>query len=189
MYKKFTLKEISTIQNNFIPHLLDVIKREFKKESDRSIKSLLKKDLDFGKTGQEAFYFDRGNIIFKIYLEENGALHCYDEVDAIEIEVSSEERSRLDRLITNYAQHKRQTEQRSINDILQDEFSQGKFLETLGKPYLVYDIETSLINDDLEETEFYIGYYMEESQPGKTEYICITKETLPAFVDKMLNYE
>jgi hypothetical protein len=37
-----------------------------------------------------------------------------------------------------------------------DAFVQGTFSKILGKPYLVYDIETSLIGDRLEDTEFYI---------------------------------
>jgi hypothetical protein len=72
-----------------------------------------------------------------------------------------------------------------------EEFKTGKFRETLGKPYLVYDIETSLIpdNNDLKQVEYYLGYSMEETDDGRMDYTCITKEDLPAFVEKMLNFD
>jgi len=72
-----------------------------------------------------------------------------------------------------------------------DEFTQGGFRKLLEKPYLVYDIETSLIPDNnrLEEVEFYVGYSMEETGDGKMEYNCIMPEEVAAFVDKMLNFD
>ncbi|MDR2190653.1 MAG: ribonuclease H-like domain-containing protein [Candidatus Peribacteria bacterium] len=72
-----------------------------------------------------------------------------------------------------------------------DEFTQGGFRKMLGKPYLVYDIETSLIPDDqnLKNVEYYIGYSMEEDNEGKMHYQCIMKADLPAFVDKMLQFD
>jgi hypothetical protein len=70
-----------------------------------------------------------------------------------------------------------------------DAFVQGDFSKMLKKPYLVYDIETSLIGDRLEDTEFYIGYSMEENGEGKMQYECIMPEDLQTFVEKMLNFD
>jgi hypothetical protein len=72
-----------------------------------------------------------------------------------------------------------------------DEFTQGGFRKLLGKPYLVYDIETSLIPDDqnLKNVEFYVGYSMEETENGKMKYHCIMPEDVPAFVERMLNFD
>jgi predicted RecB family nuclease len=71
-------------------------------------------------------------------------------------------------------------------------FKEGVFSQLVEKKYLVYDIETSLIGDRLEEVEYYIGYSLEEVEQGggrKMEYTCIMKEDLPAFVEKMLNFD
>ena len=70
-----------------------------------------------------------------------------------------------------------------------EEFKNGTFGKLLGKPYLVYDIETSLIGARLEDVEFYIGYSMEETEEGKMEYECILLENLEKFVEKMLDFD
>jgi hypothetical protein len=72
-----------------------------------------------------------------------------------------------------------------------DAFKEGAFSGVLGKKYLVYDIETSLIPDDqnLKNVDYYLGYSMEETDDGKMEYSCILKDDLPAFVEKMLNFD
>jgi uncharacterized protein YprB with RNaseH-like and TPR domain len=72
-----------------------------------------------------------------------------------------------------------------------DEFKTGGFRKMLDKPYLVYDIETSLIPDDqnLKNVEYYLGYSMEETADGKMEYSCIMRKDLPAFVEKMLHFD
>lgn len=182
MYKKFTTTELATIQNNFIPHLRKIIQQE----KCQGINDFFKV---ISKQGNEVLYFERGNVSFRVALEKD-MLHFYDEKEAIEISIPADEKYRLQDLLKKFIIHKeRQTGQKSIKDLLGEAFKEGKFLEMLGKPYLVYDIETALIGTDLQETEFYLGYYMEEREPGKTEYLCITQGTLAAFVDKMLNFD
>ena len=70
-----------------------------------------------------------------------------------------------------------------------EEFKTGIFSELLGKPYLVYDIETSLIGSRLEDVEFYIGHSMEEDGSGKMIDNYILPENLKDFVEKMLNFD
>ena len=40
-----------------------------------------------------------------------------------------------------------------------DEFKTGKYSTILGKPYLVYDIETTVV-DDLKSAKYLLGYAM-----------------------------
>ncbi len=182
MYKKFTLSELSTIKNDFIPHLRKIIQQEKCQWVNDFFKFVFKK-------WDEVLYFERGNVAFRVALEGN-RLHFYDEIESIEVEIPADEKSGLQDLLKRFIIHKeRQTGQKPIKELLWDAFKEGRFLEALKKPYLVYDIETSLIWANLEETEFYLGYYMEEIEPWQTKYTCITKQDLPNFVEKMLNFD
>lgn len=182
MYKRFTLSELSTIQNNFIPHLYNIIKQE----KCQNVNDFFK--IAFNRW-DEVMYFDRWNMSFRVMLEDN-RLHFFDEIDSIEVEIPADHKWWLNDLIKGFITHKqRQTGQKTIKEILWECFLQGKFTEMMGKPYLVYDIETSLIGARLEDTEFYIWYWMSEIEPWKAEYHCITQDNLAEFVDMMLAFD
>ncbi|MDR3169052.1 MAG: ribonuclease H-like domain-containing protein [Candidatus Peribacteria bacterium] len=174
---------MTSIQNNFIPHLYKIIQQE----KCQGINDFCKFAF---KEGKELFYFEKNNVSFKISLLGN-SLHLLDEIEKIEVEVPIDNKGALQDLIKRYIIKKqKQIGQKTIEQLLVDEFTAlGGFSTLLGKPYIVYDIETSLIGSRLEDVEFYIGYSMEESADGKMTYTCITLETLPAFVEKMLAFE
>lgn len=112
----------------------------------------------------------------------------HDEIDKIEIVLPFAERAKIQNLLKNYIVKKeRQLGQKTIEEILMEEFKAGAYTQILGKNYLVYDIETTVI-DDLRSAEFLIGYSM-EPQASKMEYTAIMKEDLKTFVDKMLNFD
>ena len=185
MYKKFTLEELSTIQNNLIPHLYTVIQREKCQWVN-----------DFFKIAfhewNEVMFFDRGNPLITIQLIDN-RIHINDEVDNIQIQVPANEKGELNRLMIRYISKKqRQVWQRTIEQILMDTFVQWKFYDILWKPYLVYDIETALISWEVSETnfpEYYLWFSMEESEPWKMTYSCIMMKDLKDFVQKMLDFD
>ncbi len=68
-----------------------------------------------------------------------------------------------------------------------DEFKTGQYSQILDKPYLVYDIETTTI-DDLRSAKFLLAYAMYPNG-DKMEYECIMQEDLKGFVDKMLAFD
>ena len=185
MYKKFTLEELSTIQNNLIPHLYTIIQREKCQWIN-----------DFFKTTfhewNEVMFFDRWNPYITIQLIDN-QIHITDEIDNIQIQVPANEKGELNRLMIRYISKKqRQIWQKTIEQILMDAFVEWKFYDILWKPYLVYDIETSLISWEISEQnfpEYYLWYCMEETEPWKMTYKCVLREELWDFVKKMLNFD
>ncbi len=182
MYKKFSLEDLSTIQNNFIPHLYKIIQQEKCQGVNDFFKFAFKE-------GHEVLFFDRSNIAFRIGLEHD-LISITDEVEKIQVQIPAHNKSGLQDLLKNYISKKqRQFWQKSIEQILMEAFKAWGFREILGKPYLVYDIETSLIGDRLQDTEFYMGYSMEEQENGTMSYECIMKDQLSDFVEKMLNYD
>ena len=120
-------------------------------------------------------------------------IHITDEVDNIQIQVPFNNKSQLDQLVKSYiSKNKKQSWQKTIEQILMDSFVEWDFYSILWKPYLVYDIETSLISWEVSSKnfpEYYIWYSMEESEPWKMKYSCIMKEDLNDFVQKMLDFD
>ncbi len=185
MYKKFTLEELSTIQNNLIPHLHTIIQREKCQWVNDFFKIAFRE-------WNEVMYFDRWNPLITIQLIDN-QIHIADEIDNIQIQMPMNEKSELNHLMIHYISKKqRQIWQKTIEQILMDAFVEWKFYDILWKPYLVYDIETALISWEVSQAnfpEYYLWFSMEEFEPGKMTYSCIMKENLEGFVQKMLNFD
>ena len=185
MYKKFTIEELSTIQNNLIPHLYSIIQRE----KCQWINDFFK--IAFHEW-DEVIYFDKWNPFMSINLIKD-QIYIADETDNIQIQIPADDKSELNRLMIRYISKKqKQSWQKTIEQILMDAFVEWKFYSILGKPYLVYDIETALISWDVSSSnfpEYYLWYSMEELEPGKMQYSCIMKEDLWKFVQKMINFD
>jgi hypothetical protein len=149
MYKKLTVEELSRINNNLIAHLVSVIERERFQGVNDFFKYAFRE-------GNELLFFERGNLMLRILLKDN-MIHISDEMDKIEIEVPVDHKGALSDLVKKFIIKKgRLNGQKTIEEILMEEFTTGIFLKTLGKPYLVYDIETSLIKGDLRNTKYYL---------------------------------
>ena len=185
MYKKFTMEELTTIQNNLIPHLYTVIQREKCQWVNDFFKIVF-------RNWHEVMYFDRGNPLLNIQHIDND-IYITDEVDNIQIQIPADDKSSLNRLMIRYISKKqRQIWQRTIEQILMDTFVEWKFYSALWKPYIVYDIETALISWEVNEKnfpEYYLWFSMEEVEAGKMEYSCIMMENLKDFVQKLIDFD
>lgn len=185
MYKKFSIEELTTIQNNLIPHLYTVIQ----KEKCQWINDFFK--IAF-REWNEVIYFERWNPSLAIQLIDN-QIYITDEIDNIQIQMPENDKSQLNQLMIRYISKKqKQIWQKTIEQILMDKFVEWTFHDILWKPYIVYDIETSLISGEVSKQNFpkyYLWYSMEETQPWKMVYSCILEEDLKWFVNKLLNFE
>lgn len=180
MYKRFSLAELTTIQNNFIPHFYSVIKREKCQWANDFFKICFRE-------GDDAYYFYRSDVAFRVSKQDD-QLILADEVDKIEVVLPFHQKSAIQSLIIKYISKKeRQIWQKTIEQILMDEFMTGQYSQILDKPYLVYDIETTVV-DDLRSAKFLLAYAM-IPKGTKMEYRCILEEDLKAFVDDMLAFD
>jgi hypothetical protein len=99
-----------------------------------------------------------------------------------------DQKSSIQSLIIKYVSKKeRQFGQKTIEQILMDEFKTGKYSTINDKPYVVYDIETTVV-DDLKAAEFLLAYAM-YPKGEKMEYRAIMRENLKDFVDEMLAFD
>ncbi|HRX64219.1 MAG TPA: ribonuclease H-like domain-containing protein [Candidatus Absconditabacterales bacterium] len=182
MYKKFSIDDIQKVKNNFIPNLYQIIK----KEKCQGINDLVK---FIFKEGNDVYFFDRGNPSFKIS-KKGEELELTDEQERIQLIIPINDKSKLQNLLKTYIVKKeRQTGQKSIEQILFDEFKTGLFNTILDKPYMVYDIETTMgVGDNLDSYEFLLAYSM---SPGnqKMDYKYIEKDGLKEFAQKLINFD
>ena len=142
--------------------------------------------------GNEAYYYKSSDCIFHMAKRDN-VLTLIDEVDKIEVVLPFDKKSELQTLLMRFiAKKERQVWQKTIEQILGDEFKIGKYDQILGKPYLVYDIETT-VADDIRSAKFIIAYAAspEPVAEGDTnmKYECVMIEDLKDFVDKMLAFD
>ena len=180
MYKRFSIKDLTTIQNDFIPHLYALIKRERCQWANDFFKLCF-------HDWNDVFYFSRGDICFRLYKKDNN-LHLADEIDKIEVVVPFDQKSVIQSLIIKYVSKKeRMVGQKTIEQILMDEFKSWKYSTINGKPYIVYDIETT-VTDDLKAAEFLLAYAMYPNGE-KMDYRAIMRENLKDFVDEMLAFD
>lgn len=182
MYKRFSLEDLTKIQNNFIPHFYTILKRE--RDCQWDAKVFFQK-VCF-REGNAVYYFYRWDVSFRLSKHAD-ELVLVDEIDKIELILPMGQLSEFRRILTNYSKKERQIWQKTIEQILMEEFKTGKYSQILDKPYLVYDIETTTI-DDLRSAKFLLAYAM-YPHGEKMEYQCIMQEDLKGFVDKMLAFD
>jgi hypothetical protein len=182
MYKRFTLEEVKSIQNSFVQNLYN----NMKKERCISLIDFFKKIF---RDGSDIYYCNRTEVTFSCSKGENDTIILRDEKEKIEVVLDEESKKELHNIIKNFVIKKeKQFWQKTIEQILMDEFSWWWYATIDGKPYLVYDIETTL-SDDIKNAKFLLGYAMYPAENNKMQYEYINQENLAEFVQKMIDFD
>ncbi len=181
MYKRFTLNELKTVQNNFLTNFYNILKKEHCMMANDLFKKIFKE-------GNEIYYMYRGDFTFR--LQDTGTEYILmDEKDKIQVILDNEGKREFQSLMKNFILKKEKiTGQKSIEQILLDEFHTGKYSTILWKNYMVYDIETDTNIENLKETKFLLAYAMHPTGTNKMTYEYIDQEGLKTFVQKMLDF-
>jgi hypothetical protein len=182
MYKRFWLNDIKNIQNDFLQHFLNIIK----KERNLNLWDFLKRIF---KQWDDVYYFERWEPIFRVS-QDQWKLILIDEKDRIELKLSNEDKSELNNMLKLALTKKHKNwSQKSIENILLEEFRNGKYWEIFDKPYIVYDIETTSDTNDVKQFKFLIWYCMQPQKDNTMSYEYIDKEHLWKFVKKLLEFD
>ena len=182
MYKRFTLEELKTVQNTFLSNFYSILK----KERCQMPQDLFKKIF---REGDELYYMTRGDFVFR-FQNNNEEYTLMDEKEKIQIVLDDEGKREFQSLVKNFILKKEKiTWQKSIEQILLDEFHTGKYSTLWGKNYMVYDIETDTNIQNLKETKFLLAYAMYPTAGNKMTYEYIDQEWLKKFVQKMLDFD
>lgn len=182
MYKRFTLEELKTVQNNFVPNFFSIIKKESCILPSEFFKKVF-------RDWNSVYYFNRWEWKFRVS-KENDNIILADEKEKIEIVLDEIGKREIQSIIKQYITKKERMQgQKSIEQILTEEFQKGFLTKILWKSYLVYDIETTSNLSNLKETKFLMAYSMESQADNTMKYEYISEENLDAFVKKMINFD
>jgi hypothetical protein len=141
------------------------------------------------REGREIYYMYRGDFTFRF--QDTGKEYILmDEKEKIQIVLDETGKREFQSLMKSFILRKEKiTGQKSIEQILLDEFHTGNYSSIWGKPYMVYDIETDTNIENLKETKFLLAYAMHPNSGNKMTYEYIDQEGLKAFVQKMLDFD
>lgn len=180
MYKRMTIQQLLGIQTDFFKRLQTICKgarcvylKEFLKVAT--------------KEWPDVYYLREGNGYFRVSKKSADSYIFTDEVEKIELAVNAEGIAELHNLLKGEkkVQNIMKTNT-SIQSTLDTEFDNGEYRTFMGKPYLVYDIETIRWSNDLKSHQLTVGYALESSTGT---YKLITSENAQKFVEYMLNYD
>lgn len=182
MYKRFTLEELKTVQNTFLSNFYSILKKEHCMMASDLFKKIFKE-------GKEIYYITRGDFTFR-FQNNNEEYTIMDEKQKIQVVLDEQGKREFQSMVKNFILKKEKiTWQKTIEQILLDEFHTGKYSTIWWKNYMVYDIETDTNIENLKETKFLLAYAMYPTGWNKMSYEYVDKEWLKDFVQKMLDFD
>lgn len=184
MYKKFTLEQLLNLKHGFLDNLRTTMTRK----KYPTLKQFLKHGCSEGEC---VYFFERSRPSWRIIRHGKAHYTLIDEKEKIQMEADGPILQKLHQLTkTNKSVSRQQKNTRTMRQILWDDFRSGEYFDTInGKPYLVYDIETPLAGNNLEELEFYMAYAYIVQGPGKGAYRFVGPDAIQKFVDFMLSFD
>ncbi|MFA7298769.1 MAG: ribonuclease H-like domain-containing protein [Candidatus Absconditabacterales bacterium] len=182
MYKRFTLDELKTVQNTFLSSFYSILKKEHCMMPNDLFKKIFRE-------GNEIYYMTRGDFTFR-FQNNNEEYTLMDEKQKIQIVLDDQGKREFQSMVKNFILKKEKiVGQKSIEQILLDEFHTGRYSTIGGKNYMVYDIETDTNIQNLKETKFLLAYAMHPTGANKMSYEYVDQEGLKDFVQKMLDFD
>lgn len=183
MYKRFSIQELQIVQNNFVSNFYTIVKKEHCTMTIDFFKKIFRE-------GDDVYYFNRWEAIFRFCKQENGDLILMDEKEKVQLVLDDAGKKAFQSIVKDYLIKKEKVRgQKSIEHILMDAFQDGTLSTILWKKYLVYDIETTGSLEDLSQVTFTLGYAMEPNTQDKMTYEYIDRENLEKFVQKMIDFD
>ncbi len=182
MYKRFTLEELKTVQNTFISNFYSILKKERCMMASDLFKKIFRE-------WNEIYYMTRGDFVFR-FQNNNEEYTLMDEKEKIQIILDDQGKREFQGMVKNFILKKEKIIwQKSIEQILLDEFHTWNYSTIWWKNYMVYDIETDTNIENLKETKFLLAYAMYPTSGNKMTYEYIDQEWLRDFVQKMLDFD
>lgn len=184
MYKRLSLDTMLQVQNSFFDRLLELCK----KKNHQFLKWFLQ---EFVSESERVYFFRDNKVQFCFTAREDGWITITDEYEHLELVLSIEETDRLHNLLKDKRTMIQASKQQSVFEELIREFSLDTTINHFeGKPFLVYDIETSFDGRGGEQ-QFAIAYALDSAKDHSAwlHYDYIPLEWLHDFAQKLLNYD
>ncbi len=187
MYKKFTYHELCTIHTSFFEH----IKAICAKYKYPSIKSFL--DTSFPEEQDRLYFFESNKPVMRRYKLGTDTFRLVDEREAIEVILWPDEISHLHNTLKNtQAMKQLASDNKSLLDQLLWQFIGWSRQAISGKPYLVYDIETTFTGNEIHDQHFEMAYYISTDDTHTQDsfkYHYVGSDQAKKFCDHLLAYD
>lgn len=181
MHRKYRIAEAMHLKTWLFQKLKDLCD----KEKYPSIKQFF---LTYKKEWPKTYFFRKSDPILHVFFGEK-EMSIFDDDEMIEVVLEYTQLDALHSFLKHDRNIKKQSAQGKTQIQLLTEFFQSWQGKTIaGKPYLVYDIETTSTASDLRATTFYL-WYAREPTGEKGEYRLIMPEDLEDFVQYMLDFD
>lgn len=183
MYKQLSLDELLNLKTNFFPNL----KSLYTKQNYQYFQQFMQKALE---DAQRAYFFEGNKPSFRVQ-RQNGGYSLVDEKEKIELCTDEEGVNRIHNLLKDVQVMRWITSNRSLFDTLLQEYRDWKYREIAGKPYIVYDIETSGwgIRNQTFEMAYSITTTDELLEDSKLPYRYVDIDAAKKYADYLLDFD
>lgn len=181
MYRTVSYEELLKLKSTFFESLSAIIK----KNRCPSFKDYLKV---VASQGDCIYHIAKQEVIWRT-IKQWANVSLFDERERLELQLNPGTISKINSLLADAGKLKAQKRSSiSIEQTLTQAFESGSLSAIASKSYIVYDIETSYVNDDVLSAEFYLGYaYV--VQEWKASYKYIDTSNLAKFVEYLLDFD
>lgn len=181
MYKRMTLSEVTAINSRFFDNLGELMRKQGHHLLTGWVKQVCKEC-------PRTYYFNGPKPAFRVY-HQWGQYRFIDEEEAIDLVVEEGDLSQVHNVLKDTWKLKSISKQVSILEGLLDDY-RGDMVNTIdGKPFVVYDIETTTASSGKQifEIAYSIRSDADHSEGLVRDYV--DKDNLDEYIDSLLDYD
>ncbi len=185
MYKQLSVDELLKLNTSFFANL----KTLYTKQNFQYFQQFMQKTLE---DAQRAYFFEGNKPSFRVQRQQNGGFSLVDEKEKIELCCDQEGINRVHNLLKDIQVMRSITSNRSLFDTLLQEYREGNLREIAGKPYVVYDIETTMgswVKSQLFEMAYSITTSDDLLEEGKLPYKYVDADSARKYADYLLEFD
>lgn len=184
MYKKFSLNQLATVSTGFFTNLQTVVAKQKYTYFKEFITACVEQ-------GDRWYFFEANSPFFRFQKLPEATYRFVDEKEKIELVVSEDELAILHTMLMDKQRVITMQKQKTIDQQLFEEFQNGAYRTIAGKPYLVYDIETTYSATAYNKQYFEMAYALDSAHEGDkaTQFFYVDQTNLHKFCDHLLAYD
>ena len=181
MYKRITLTELMSMQTTFFQRLAALQAKQW----HASFKQFMR---ELERDATRIYFFDRNAPQIRITFNKyDGSCMLVDDQECIDMVCSEDDMTTIHNLLKNTQRLKTFEKNDNLLDTLMLGYASGNHRTIAGKPYIVYDIETTYGWDSAGQ-HFEMAYSIDTAQPGE-EWRYIDRDSMQRYADHLLEYD
>lgn len=183
MYKKLALDDLLTIQTTLFHRLRSLCEQNRHQYLKWFIQEII-------SDAERAYFFRDNRPTFGFFRQEEGGLRLIDETEYIELTMSAADVDRLHNILKDQQTMRAAQHQQTVFDELKSQLRSGGLDKFAGKPFLVYDVETTT-DARLGGQQFALAYLLDTAQDTGQAlgYEYVDEAWLAAFGQRLLDYD